>query len=114
MKVIVSIMISSGIRLAAWGDLKFKHIQPIERNGQLIAGKIIVYPGSDEQYYSFITQEAYNNLDEWKDYRKNNGEIITNESWILRNLWDVTTPSGGPRGLVSIPKKLKHRCQKSN
>jgi integrase len=113
LKVIVSIMISSGIRLAAWDDLKFKHIQPIERNGQIVAGKIIVYPGSEEQYYSFITQEACNNLNEWKDYRKNNGETITDESWVLRNLWDVTTPSGGPRGLVSIPKKLKHTGVKS-
>jgi hypothetical protein len=24
------------------------------------------------------------------------------------NLWDVTTPSGGPRGLVTIPKRLHH------
>jgi hypothetical protein len=47
------------------------------------------------------------------DYRKNNGEIITGDSWVLRNLWDVTTPSGGPRGLVSIPKKLKHTGVKS-
>lgn len=113
LKVIVSIMVSSGIRLAAWDDLKFKHIQPIERNGQIVAARILVYPGSEEQYYSFITLEGYNNLNEWKDYRKNNGEIITDESWVLRNLWDVTTPSGGPRGLVSIPKKLKHTGVKS-
>ena len=26
----------------------------------------------------------------------------------MRNLWDVTTPTGGPRGLISIPKKLQH------
>lgn len=113
LKVIVSIMISSGIRLAAWDDLKFKHIQPIEKNGQIVAARIIVYPGSEEQYYSFITPEAYNTLNDWMDYRKNNGETITGDSWVLRNLWDVTTPSGGPRGLVSIPKKLKHTGVKS-
>lgn len=41
------------------------------------------------------------------DYRRNSGEQITNESWLLCNLWDVTIPSGGPRGLISAPKKLK-------
>lgn len=112
-KLIISVMVSSGIRLAAWDDLKYKHIQPIERGGENVAAKIIVYPGSDEQYFSFITPEAYNALIEWKNFRQINGEDISEESWILRNLWDVTTPSGGPRGLISIPKKLKHTGVKS-
>lgn len=112
-KLIISVMVSSGIRLAAWDDLKYKHVQPIEKEGVIVAAKIIVYPGSDEQYYSFITPEAYNALTEWKNFRQINGEDISDESWILRNLWDVTTPSGGPRGLISIPKKLKHTGVKS-
>lgn len=113
LKAIVSTMISSGIRLAAWDDLKYKHIQPIERNGIIVAAKIIVYPGSEEEYYSFISPESYFSLIDWKLFRITNGESVSNESWILRNLWDVTTPSGGPRGLVSIPKKLKHTGVKS-
>jgi hypothetical protein len=113
LNAIVTTMISSGIRLAAWDDLKYKHILPIEKEGNIVAAKIIVYPGSDEQYYSFITPEAYHALMEWKNFRESNGEVVSDESWILRNLWDVTTPSGGPRGLVSIPKKLKHTGVKS-
>jgi hypothetical protein len=38
-------------------------------------------------------------------YRQDSGERITSESWLMRNLWDVTTPKG--RGIVSIPKQLK-------
>ena len=106
-------MISSGIRLAAWDDLKYKHIQPIERNGNIVAAKIIVYPGSEEEYYSFISPEWYSSLMDWRLFRTSNGENVSDESWILRNLWDVTTPSGGPRGLVSVPKKLKHTGVKS-
>ncbi|MDR4492628.1 MAG: hypothetical protein R2685_17330 [Candidatus Nitrosocosmicus sp.] len=111
--LIISVMVSSGIRLAAWDDLKYKHIQAIEKEGAIIAAKIIVYPGSDEQYFSFITPEAYNSLIEWRNFRQINGEDVNEESWILRNLWDVTTPSGGRRGLVSFPKKLKHTGVKS-
>ncbi len=112
-KAIILIMMSSGIRLGAWDDLKYKHIQPIEKDGKLISAKIIVYAGSDEQYYSFISPEAYKELDEWIDFRRKSGEKITNESWLMRNLWDVTTPTGGPRGLISVPKKLKHTGVKS-
>ncbi len=112
-KLIVTIMISSGIHLAAWNDLKFKHIQPYIKDGNTIAAKITVYPGSEEQYYSFITPEACSALREWQDFRKSSGEVITNESWLLRNLWDSTTPSGGPRGLVTVPKILKHTGVKS-
>ncbi len=112
-KLIITIMISSGLRLAAWDDLKFKHIQPFVENGNIVAAKITIYAGSEEQYDSFITPEAYNALIEWLDFRKSSGEEITTESWLLRNLWDVTTPSGGPRGLVTVPKKLKHTGVKS-
>jgi integrase len=112
-KLIVTIMISSGIRLAAWDDLKFKHIQPYIKDGNTVAAKITVYPGSEEQYYSFISPEACSALREWQDFRKSSGEVITNESWLLRNLWDATTPSGGPRGLVTVPKILKHTGVKS-
>ena len=42
------------------------------------------------------------------DFRKKSSEKITDERWFMRNLWDSTTPTGGPRGLISIPKKLQH------
>jgi hypothetical protein len=43
------------------------HILPIERCGQIIAAKMIVYAGEDEEYYTFITgaQGAYGALKEW-------------------------------------------------
>ena len=54
-----------------------------------------------------LPKKSYKAIEEWMDFRRESGELITSESWLLRNLWDVTTPSGGPRGLVSVPKKLK-------
>jgi len=112
-KLIVSLMVSSGIRLGAWNDLKFKHVQPVERSGKVVAAKLTVYAGSDEQYQTFVTPECYTALKEWENFRRTSGEEVTGESWLLRNLWDVTTPSGGPKGLASIPKKLKHTGVKS-
>jgi len=49
--------------------------------------------------------EAWNELSSWINYRKDCGEQVTDESWLMRNLWDVTTPKG--KGAVTIHKQLK-------
>ena len=58
-------MASSGIRLGAWDFLRWKHITPINNaKGDIVAAKIIVYGGDSEEYFSFITPEAYHALKE--------------------------------------------------
>jgi hypothetical protein len=104
-KAIVCTMASSGIRLGAWDYLEWGHILPIEKNSQIVAAKVIVYAGDEEEYFSFITSEAYNELKKWMDYRKESGEDINNQSWVMRNIWD--TKRGHFKGLITIPKKLK-------
>lgn len=102
---IIYTMASSGIRLGAWDYLRWRDISPIIKDGKIIAAKITVYADEDEEYFSFITNEAYEALNDWMDYRKQCGEMINENSWIMRNLWDVTTPKG--KGIVTVPKKLK-------
>ena len=92
-KPIVYTMISSGIRIGAFDYLKWKHIIPIEREGKIVAAKIIVYAGEPEQYFSFITPEAYNSLKEWMDYRASYGERINGNSWLMRDIWQKTHQS---------------------
>ncbi len=105
-KPIVYTMCSSGIRLGAWDYLKWKHIIPIKNDkGEVIAAKIRVYADDEEEYFSFISLEAYSFLKQWMNYRRDAGETITEESWLMRNLWDVTTPLG--KGLATVPIKLK-------
>jgi len=105
-KPIVYTMCSSGIRLGAWDYLKWKHIIPILNDkNEIIAAKIRVYADEEEEYFSFISLEAYSYLKEWMNYRRDSGETITEESWLMRNLWDVTTPLG--KGLATVPIKLK-------
>jgi len=64
-KAIVYTMTSSGIRLGAWDFLRWKDIRPIEKDGKIVAAKMIVYTGEDEEYYTFISQEAFLELNEW-------------------------------------------------
>jgi hypothetical protein len=104
-KPIVYTMVSSGIRLGAWDYLRWGHIHPICSNDDIIAAKILVYAGEDEQYFTYISSEAYQALADWMNFRQKSGETINQDSWVMRNLWDNRITKG--KGWVTIPKKLK-------
>jgi hypothetical protein len=108
-KAIIYTMASSGIRVGAWDYLQWKHVTPINNGvGEVIAAKLIIYPGDHEEYYTFITSEAYNALKEWMDFRKEYGEQIYDESWLMRDLWQTTNINNRAKsGLATYPKRLK-------
>ena len=108
-KPIVLTMISSGMRVGAWDYLKWKHIIPLkDKNDDIIAAKIIIYAGEPEQYYSFITKEAYQSLNDWMNYRSSFGENVTRDSWLMRDIWQKTHKRYSHRiGLATNPKQLK-------
>jgi hypothetical protein len=103
-KAIVYTMASSGTRVGFWDYLRWCDITPIERNGEVVAAKMIVYAGEDEQYFTFISSAAWQELSAWRQYREASGEIINHESWVMRDLWDTRVAHG--RGLATVPKKL--------
>ena len=105
-KGIVYTMATSGIRLGAWDYLRWKDIQPIERQGKIVAAKIIVYATDDEEYFSFITSETYFELEKWMKYRQDSGEEIHRNSWVMRQLWD-TKKGYYHQGTIKNPEKLK-------
>ena len=107
-KPIIYTMTSSGIRIGAFDYLQWKDVQPIDIDGEIIAAKLIVYSGDSEEYYCFITPEAYTSLKDWMDFRASYGEKITGQSWVMRDLWQTTNINYGAKlGLATCPKKLK-------
>jgi hypothetical protein len=105
-KCIVYTMASSGIRLGAWDYICWKHVEPVKRDGKVVAAKIVVYPGDDEEYFSFITPEAYYQLECWIEYRRESGEKIDGNSWLMRQLWD-TKKGHYHHGTIKDAAKLK-------
>jgi hypothetical protein len=107
-KPIVYTMASSGIRVGAWDHLKWGHIVPISKNGRVVAAKVIVYAGEPDEYFTFITPEAFLALKSWVEFRNLSGEPINSESWMLRNLWNSLRPTENSisRKTVSKPEKL--------
>ena len=106
-KSIVYVMVSSGIRIGAWDYLKWGHVKPYYEKGELIAARIRVYAGDSEEYYSFITPEAYQALSEWMGFRSSYGERITGEAGLCATYGRrQMSPMGANFGLATIPKKL--------
>ena len=85
-KAIVYTMASSGIRLGAWDFLKWGHITPIRRECEVTAAKLVVYAEEDDQYFSFISAEAWQAVKYWMGYRAQSGENISEDSGVMRDL----------------------------
>jgi phage-related baseplate assembly protein len=78
--------------------LQWGQIRPIERNGYVVAAKMIVYAGEDEEYFTFISSEAWQAIKDWIAYREKSGEIIKEDRWVVRDLWDTRVAQG--RGAI--------------
>jgi integrase len=113
-KAIVYTMLSSGIRIEGWNYLKWKHVSPMKReDGKLLGAKILVYAGDNEQYYSFITPEAYNYLESYINYRILHGEHVDGDSWVIRNTFESQIKKGSNVGKATEPRQLKDTGIKS-
>lgn len=110
LKPAILTMVSSGIRLGAWDYLRWGDVTPINRNGMIVAAKIIVYRGERDEYPTFITPESYHAIKEYMDFRASHHEPINKSSWILRDAFDLEKSS---RGLAIAPKQLKSLGLKS-
>lgn len=76
--------------------------------GEIISAKLLIYADEPEEYYTFITPEAYRAINDWMDFRSSYGEIITEESWLMRDFWQTTNLNYGAKwGLATNPKKLQ-------
>lgn len=108
-KAIVSLMMSSGIRLGAWDYLRWKDVNPIfDESDNILAAKLTVYSGEPEEYSTYISLESYNFLKEWIEFRRSYGEKISENSWLMRDIWQTTNVKHGANwGLATIPKKLE-------
>ena len=105
---ILLVMASSGIRIGAWDYLDWRHVEPIREEGQVVAAKLTVYAGEAEEYTSFITPEAYERLLEYRKFREEHGERVTEDSPLVRDKWETTGNRGWNfLGSATGPERLK-------
>jgi hypothetical protein len=91
-KIPILFMASSGMRLGGFQGLTDGCIKPIyeEKSGKLLAAHVVVYKGSDDEYDTFVSPEAYHTYEEYRNLRMKFGEKISKNSPVLLRRFDVS------------------------
>ncbi len=83
-KAIVLLLASTGIRLGSIPSLTMRHL---ERKGDIY--KVTIYENTNEEYVCFTTPEASRAIDQYLEYRTRALEIITPDSPLIRNDFNI-------------------------
>ena len=84
-KTIFLVFASTGIRVDALHDIKLRNLTKID-NYNLY--KIVAYGEFKEEYFTFTTPECTAIIDSYLEYRKRSGEILTPNSYLIREVFD--------------------------
>jgi integrase len=106
-KMMVMLMCSAGLRIGALEKLtvgNLTKVRPEGYQGNYHIYKIEVYQGTKEHYYSFCTFECAAVIDQYLDFRVRSGEILTKQSPLFREQFDVKDKEA-----VKKPKFLSYR-----
>lgn len=90
LKFMVASMVSGGFRVGAWENMEVGDITPIVKNGEVVSAKVVIYRGEHEEYFTFITPEAYEMFQEYLDIRRKASEHILDSSPALRKAMLIT------------------------
>ena len=82
-KALVLFLASSGVRIGAIPELRKRHLLDLS----LGCKGVLVYEESTEEYWTIITPEASEVLDNYLNKRKSDGEIITPNSPLFRETY---------------------------
>jgi len=84
MRVVILLLASSGIRIGAFQHIRLRNLQDM---------KLTVYENDREEYFTFITPECNKAIDFYIDMRSRYGEKLNDDSYLIREQFDVRCPA---------------------
>ncbi|KFM19418.1 integrase family protein [Marine Group I thaumarchaeote SCGC AAA799-P11] len=111
-KAIIHFFASTGCRPSAIADpiFRLKHVEEMNHKCK----SILVYSGSKEKYYAFLTPEASKALDSYLNQRKLNGEKLDEESPVFANISDFPTTKQAHLSVNSTNQIIRDILKKSS
>ncbi len=98
-RAVILLLVSCGCRI---GAIPLLHVRDIEKSGDVY--KITIYENDAEEYFSFITKEAYDAVESYLSMRKRMGENVGPDSILIREQFDVRDPFA-----IASPKPVAAR-----
>jgi integrase len=86
-RAVILLLVSSGCRV---GSIPTLHVRDIEKCGDVY--KLIIYENQEEEYFSFITKEAFDAVQSYLSMRTRMGEVIGPDSILVREQFDIRDP----------------------
>ncbi|MGH9953440.1 MAG: site-specific integrase, partial [Nitrososphaeraceae archaeon] len=87
-RMLILLMVSTGMRIGALTDIKLCHLTEIP---EYKVYKIMVYTASPkDRYYTFCTPECASAIDSYMDYRRRFGDPLKDKSPLIREQFDIT------------------------
>ena len=83
-RVMILLLASTGMRVGALPQLKVKHLVRVSDS----LYQFTVYAGTTSQYTTFCTPECAQAIDDYLDYRKRCGEMLSQDSPLIREQFD--------------------------
>jgi len=108
-KALIHFMASTGCRVGAFENLKMKHLEDM---GDGCKG-VLLYEGSKEEYWSFLTPEASQALDNYFEERLRDKEEFTDDSPIFRIVYQLAISKVKPLRVDAL-RNLMYRIINTN
>jgi integrase len=97
-KAVIHFIASSGVRVGAFDGLKLRHIVEMPMGCKAV----LVYEGTTEEYWTFLTPEASESLDAYLNERRNDGETLTPDSPVFRSRYSLGVQKAETLSIQSI------------
>lgn len=97
-RIIVLFFASSGMRLGGLAGLKDGDITPIsadDDSGAIVAAHVVVYRGTEDEYDTFVSGEAWSSYAEYRAMREKFGEKFNKDSPLLIGRFNAETMKEG-------------------
>ena len=108
-RVIILLLASTGVRIGALPALRLRNVDDM---------KLTVYENDKEEYFTFMTQECNDAVDSYIDMRSRYGEKINDDSFLIREQFDVRDKFASGKckaiGREVLQWKLREIARRSN
>lgn len=112
-KAIILLLTSTGMRIGGVHTLKFGNLSPKQtKQGRVY--RIEVYSGSSDSYYCYCNLETAEVIDSYLNERTDAGEILRNDSPLIRNLWNSLTVKNAKKISDNMVKHIVSRVVKTS